>query len=223
MYAAEEYLLLSGIQHFSFCRRQWALAYIEQQWQENRLTAEGHILHERAHESGAEKRGDTLIIRDMPVVSHTLGIRGACDVVEFHADPGGIVLHGNYGRKGIRYRPVPVEYKRGKPKEGAADLLQLCAQAICLEEMLVCDISQGYIFYGEPRRRLAVQLDAPLREEVAVLFREMHMLYARGHTPKVKPGNFCRACSLQDLCIPKLCKSQSVQAYIDKRVQEADA
>lgn len=223
MYAAEDYLLLSGIQHFAFCRRQWALAYIEQQWQENRLTAEGHILHERAHDAGAEKRGDSIIIRDMPVVSHALGIRGACDVVEFHADPGGVLLRGKYGREGTRYRPVPVEYKRGKPKEDHADLLQLCAQAMCLEEMLVCDIPQGYLFYGEPRRRLPVQLDFSLREEVAAQLREMHMLYARGHTPRVKPGKFCRSCSLQDLCLPQLGKTQSVRAYIDKHVQGVEA
>ena len=214
--------MISGIQHFSFCRRQWALIHIEQQWQENYLSMEGHILHENAHEAGAEKRGDTLIIRDMPVVSHTLGIRGQCDVVEFNSDPDGIELHGRYGAAGVRYTPVPVEYKRGKPKEEHADLLQLCAQAMCLEEMLVCAIPLGYIFYGEPRRRLRVNLDDALREEVKTLLREMHMLYARGYTPKVKTGRFCKACSLEDLCIPQLNKSQAVHSYIDKHIRESD-
>lgn len=216
-------LLLSGIQHFAFCRRQWALIHIEQQWQENLRTVEGQLLHKHAHEAGAEKRGDIVTVCSLPVSSAELRVRGVCDVVEFHADENGVTLRGRYGREGVCYRPVPVEYKRGKPKENNADILQLCAQAMCLEEMLVCDIPKGYIFYGETRRRQAVQLDKILRSEVKETLDEMHMYYARGYTPKVKTGKFCNACSLRDVCLPKLCKTLSMPDYIDKMVKEADA
>lgn len=216
----DEFLLISGIQHFVFCRRQWALIYIEMQWQENLLTAEGRLLHKRAHENTVEKRGDLLIVRDLNVFSNTLGIRGACDVVEFHADDAGIPLHGKYGRAGVLYRPLPVEYKRGKPKEDHADMLQLCAQAMCLEEMLLCHIPGGQIFYGETRRRLDVLFDDPLRQELKEIVHEMHMYYARGHTPKVKPGKFCRSCSLQDICLPTLCKNISALTYVEAHMKE---
>lgn len=136
-YQEEDFLLLSGIQHFVFCRRQWALIHIEQQWQENLRTVEGGILHEKTHDyTIKEKRGDLIISRSMGIYSRTLGITGACDVVEFHKSRDGVAL---YGREG-NYKPVPVEYKRGKPKQGNADVLQLCAQAMCLEEMLLCRI-----------------------------------------------------------------------------------
>lgn len=216
-------LLISGIQHFAFCKRQWALIYIEQQWQENLRTAEGRLLHKNAHEDTAEKRGSKLIIRDMPVFSNTLGIRGDCDVVEFYADPDGIPLAGRYGKQGVTYRPIPVEYKRGKPKEEHADLLQLCAQAMCLEEMLVCSILEGFIFYGETRRRLPVSFHSELRLELKETLDEMHMLYNRGYTPKVKPGKFCRACSLFDICLPKLCRKTSALDYVKAHINEETA
>lgn len=216
-YSEDNYLLLSGIQHFVFCRRQWALIHIEQQWQENLRTVEGNILHEKAHDGKlSEKRGDRLIIRGLPVVSHRLGITGVCDVVEFISDEGGVTL---FGRRG-RYQPMPVEYKRGEPKANHCDVLQLCAQAICLEEMLACHIPKGCMYYGETRHRLEVPLDDELRGEVLAITQEMHEMYRRRHTPKVKTGSFCRACSLQELCLPKLCKAPSVSAYIAQRLED---
>lgn len=215
MYGDEDLLLLSGIQHFSFCRRQWALMYIEQQWEENLRTIQGAQLHETAHEAAVEKRGDMLIVRDLPVVSRRLGLRGACDVVEFHAAPNGVELRGRYGGK-EKYLPVPVEYKRGVSKENPADRLQLCAQALCLEEMLVCDIPKGFLFYGEPRRREEVILDKALRDMVLSMTQEMHAHFKRGHTPKSKPGKHCRACSLEQVCMPALCKNLSVEAYMQR-------
>ena len=150
IYAEEDYLQLSGLQHFAFCRRQWALIHVEQQWQENLRTVEGDLFHRRAHdEQLRERRGDTLILRGLSVASPTLGISGKCDVVEFHADPSGISLCGEEGL----WVPFPVEYKRGAPKAHQADELQLCAQAMCLEEMLCCTIQAGALFYGETRRR----------------------------------------------------------------------
>lgn len=217
MYRDEEYLQLSGIQHFSFCRRQWALIHIEQQWAENLRTTEGRILHEKAHDgSAAERRGDLMIIRDLAVMSARLGVSGKCDVVEFHRKPGGIYLHGYEGE----WQPYPVEYKRGSSKANDADRLQLCAQAICLEEMLCCDILEGALFYGEVRRREKVAFTEELRKQVFQLFEEMHELYRRQHTPKVRMSRSCNACSLKDICVPKLMKKQNVQKYLEKNMGE---
>ena len=215
MHNENDYLLLSGIQHFVFCRRQWALIHIEQKWQDNLRTVEGNMLHEKAHgELLYEKRGDLLIIRGLPVSSSQLGLSGACDVVEFHSAEQGITLSGRTGH----YLPVPVEYKRGEPKTDLSDMMQLCAQGICLEEMLACDIPKGYLYYGETRHRIEVELDAELRREVSSATGEMHEMYRRRLTPKVKTGNFCRACSLRDLCLPKLCKIMPVSQYIAESI-----
>lgn len=218
-YAEDDYLQLSGIQHFCFCRRQWALIHIEQQWAENLRTVEGNIMHERAHDGElTEKRGDVLITRALPVFSRSLGVNGICDVVEFHQTPNGVSLTGWDGL----YQPVPVEYKKGKPKEHQADELQICAQAMCLEEMLLCGIPFGYLYYGEPRRRTKVDFTPELRETVQKMAEEMHRYYARGHTPKSKPGKHCKACSLADLCLPKLCQNRSAKAYIERHLTEGE-
>lgn len=216
IYQEEDFLQLSGLQHFRFCRRQWALIHIEQQWAENLRTTDGAILHENAHNSDmTERRGDVLITRDMRIFSRTLGVSGACDVLEFHRGDTGIALSG---REGL-WQPFPVEYKRGRPKEHNADALQLCGQAMCLEEMLCCDIPEGALYYGEPRRRTAVTFTPELRGEVQTLLEEMHTLYARGHTPKVKPAKGCNACSLKELCLPRLMKNKSVSAYLRRGME----
>lgn len=218
IYPEEEFLQLSGLQHFRFCRRQWALIHIEQQWAENFRTTDGAIFHENAHNGEmTESRGDLLITRNMRIFSAALGISGACDVLEFHRGESGILLRN---REGL-WQPFPVEYKRGKPKTHNADELQLCAQALCLEEMLCCEIPKGALYYGEPRRRTDVVFTPELRQEVRSLLEEMHALYARGHTPKVKVGKSCNACSLKELCLPKLMKSRSVTAYL-RRGMEAE-
>jgi CRISPR-associated exonuclease Cas4 len=216
MYDEQDFLLLSGISHFCFCRRRWALIHIEEQWKENLHTAEGRLMHERAHESMSEKRGDLLIIHNMPVFSRTLGITGACDIVEFNKDANGVVLHGRYGTKGIKYIPYPVEYKKGKPKQGHEDILQLCAQAMCIEEMLVTQIKEGSLYYGKTKHRLVVELTDELRKEVTDMLKEMHEYYSRGYTPKSKPNKACKECSLSDICLPKLVKRSSVSAYLAK-------
>lgn len=218
-YKEEDFLLLSGIQHFSFCRRQWALIHIEQQWQENLRTIEGQILHEKTHDNTIkEKRGDLIISRGMAIFSRSLGLTGTCDVVELHRNPDGVNI---FGRDGT-YKPVPVEYKRGKPKEDESDMLQLCAQAMCLEEMLLCRIPEAFLFYGETKRRLKIILDDGLRVRVSTMVREMHQLYEKKHTPKVKASKACKACSLVEICMPKLCKNPSVSYYIKKNLLEVD-
>ena len=219
MYKEEEFLQLSGIQHFAFCRRQWALAYIEMQWQENVRTVEGRILHENAHDPLIkEKRGDLLIVRAMPVHSREMGVSGECDVVEFHKTKDGI---SNAGREG-NYSVVPVEYKRGKPKTDDSDILQVAAQALCLEEMLCCVIPYGYIYYGETRRRTKVEFTDEVREKVISSFREMHKYYEQRYTPKVKTGKKCNACSLKDICLPVLNKKKTVSGYINEVIFEED-
>lgn len=216
-YEEDDYLLLSGIQHFAFCRRQWALIHIEQQWSENLRTVEGNIMHERAHnEKIVERRNGLILTRSMAISSKELGLSGSCDVVEFHQDPQGINLAGSKAK----YLPVPVEYKRGKPKSNDEDELQLCAQAMCLEEMLVCDIPKGYLFYGETKHRIEILFTDEMRSKVREMTAEMHQMYDRRHTPKVKTGTYCRSCSLNEICLPKLCKDNMVSEYIEKRLKE---
>ncbi|MCI8853186.1 MAG: CRISPR-associated protein Cas4 [Lachnospiraceae bacterium] len=217
-YKEEDYLMLSGIQHFTFCRRQWALIHVEQQWNENLRTVEGAIFHKKAHDGySAEKRKDVIISRGMAVFSPTLGVSGVCDIVEFHRDDKrGVPLHGREGR----YMVYPVEYKKGQPKEDEADVLQLAAQAMCLEEMLECEIAKGYLYYGEIRRRIEVQMEETLRQQVRDSFEEMHRYYERKYTPKVKRTKACNACSLKDLCVPRLLKNPSAKEYISKRIEE---
>lgn len=216
MYSEDDCLMLSGIQHFAYCRRQWALIHIEQQWQENERTVDGHLFHATAHDQEKiEKRGPLLIMRGLHVRSASLGLSGACDVVEFHRSENGISLRFCEGL----WQPYPVEYKKGAPKEHDADELQLCAQAVCLEEMLLCHIPCGSLFYGENRRRKAVDFTPELRNRVYVAAEEMHKLWERGYTPKVRPQKGCNACSLKEVCIPKLDRMRKVTSYIDKRLQ----
>ena len=215
-YAEEDFLQLSGLQHFAFCRRQWALIHIEQQWRDNLRTVEGDLFHHRAHDEQArERRGDILILRGLSVASSTLGLSGKCDVVEFHADPGGVPLRWEDGL----WVPFPIEYKRGAPKPHRADELQLCAQAMCLEEMLCCSIPEGALFYGETRRRTLVPFSAELRETVRAMLDEMHQLYRRGHTPRVRRSKSCNACSLQELCLPTLMKGNDVDNYLRQAME----
>lgn len=211
--------MLSGIQHFAFCRRQWALIHVEQQWKENERTVEGTLLHRGAHdESRVEKRRDTITIRGMRVVSRRLAVSGICDVVEFRRSPAGISLWGWDGQ----WQPYPVEYKRGSPKENNADLLQLCAQAICLEEMLCCEIPEGSLYYGETRHRLKVDFTLELRTQVEQMLVEMRALYQRGWTPRVKPSKACSACSLKEICLPKLSRTVKVETYLDNFLKEGE-
>ena len=217
-YAEEEFLQLSGLQHFKFCRRQWALIHLEQQWAENYRTVDGELMHSNAHDADfRESRGDLIITRGVSVFSPTLGVSGQCDVLEYRRGDAGIPIRGKEGL----WQPFPVEYKRGSPREDTGDALQLCGQAMCLEEMLCCAIPEGALYYGEIRRRVSVAFTEELRGEVRQMLAQMHELYQRGHTPKVKPSKSCNACSLKELCLPKLMKSRSVSDYLKKAMEEA--
>lgn len=216
-YKEDDFLNLAGIQHFVFCRRQWALIHIEQQWSENVRTAEGRIFHQNAHEGlEREVRGNTILVRGMPVFSRALGVNGVCDVVEFQKSEDGVNIYGTQGK----WIPIPIEYKKGKPKEDDSDTLQLAAQAICLEEMLICKIRKGYLFYGETRHRSEVVFDTVMRKKVYEVTEEMHSYYNRMYTPKVKISKKCKACSLNELCLPILCKNTSARNYILDRLKE---
>lgn len=216
-YDASELLLLSGIQHFEFCERQWALIHIEQEWEENVLTIEGSHLHEKADDPFIrEKRKDVLYVRGLPVHSSKLGITGICDVVEFHKDPNGVPLQNEEGT----YLPVPVEYKRGRPKKDQSDISQLVAQAICLEDMLYCKVPRGELFYHETRHRVEVEITEDLKNDVRRTVQCMHDYYKRRHTPRVKTGEHCQSCSLRHICLPELLTKESVARYMKRMLAE---
>lgn len=212
-YKEDDFLMLSGIQHYTFCKRQWALIHIEQQWEENYRTTSGMLMHARAHdESFVEHRKNIIVVRGLRVSSRTLGVSGQCDVVEFHRTDDGIELQGQQGKWSV----VPVEYKRGIPKENDEDEMQLCLQAMCMEEMFLTDITEGYVFYGEKKRRTKVVFSKELRSRIQHVISEMHQMYARGYTPNVKVGKHCESCSLANICLPKVQKNSNVLEYINK-------
>lgn len=218
-YTEDDYLMLSGIQHFKFCRRQWALIHIEQQWEENIHTVVGELMHKKAHDPYlTEKRKDLLVARSLPVASKAMGVSGECDVVEFHKCEDGVKLHGHRGTFSV----YPIEYKKGKPKVTEEDKLQLVAQALCLEEMFSTNISEGALFYGQTRRREVVMITEGLRQEVIKIFQEMHQYFDGKYTPKVKYSKACNSCSLKDVCLPQLEKSSSVGKYITQMLKEEE-
>ncbi len=217
-YTPDELLPLSGIQHFQFCRRQWALIHVENQWQDNVLTVEGKHLHRRVDDPFEDEiRKGVIAARSMPVASYRLGLYGICDVVEFHSSSDGVQLPNHKGY----FQPTPIEYKRGKEKQEPCDEVQVCAQAICLEEMLSVRIPTALLFYGKTRRRVEVCLDKALRDLVENIAEEMHTYFERGYTPRVKPGKACRSCSLMDICLPGMPQEHpAASAYIRKRIEE---
>lgn len=207
----ENYRQLSELQHFTFCRRQWALIHIEQQWNDNLLTTKGEIMHDRVHDDSlTELRGEKLIVRGMRVKSNQLAATGICDVVEFTKDASGVALFGRDGK----WKPRPVEYKRGKEKTDQSDEMQLCGQAICLEEMLCCKIESGDLFYGETHRRTQVEFTQDLRDMVIRSLAEMNEFFEKGYTPKVRVSKSCKSCSLKNICLPEM-ESVSAKKYIN--------
>lgn len=190
---------------------------MERQWAENARTAEGHVFHETAHHGPeSEARGDLLILRGLRVASPSLRLGGICDVVEFHRSPSGVSLAG---REGL-WLPYPVEYKKGSDQTKESDEVQLCGQALCLEEMLCCQIPEGSLFYGETRRRTRVAFDGTLRQRTLDLLHELLGYMDRGYTPGAKLHKGCNACSLRDICLPKLSRAPSVADYIHDRAGE---
>lgn len=217
----DELVMLSALQHYLFCPRQCALIHVEGQWSENFLTASGRVLHERVDRMGAETRRDVHVATSLRLVSKRLGVMGVADLVEFHrvAGEGGAACTLP-GRTGL-WRPCPVEYKRGKPKAHRADEVQLCAQALCLEEMLGVQISEGALFYGEPRRRTVVSFDVALRTLTETVISAVHDLIAKGETPSPRVSKGCDACSMKELCRPEDCgNGLSVKRWLANQIAE---
>ncbi len=206
IYTEDDLIQLSALQHFVFCLRQCALIHIEQLWSENLFTAEGRIIHDKVDTANRESRGNIRIEYGVPMRSLRLGLIGKADVVEFHKIDNG------------KWVPFPVEYKRGKPKGGNCDKVQLCAQAICLEEMMNIEIPDGALFYGQTRRREDVKFDSALRKETESAAVRLHELIASGITPKAEYSKKCERCSLVDLCLPKV--SSKASNYLLKVMEE---
>jgi CRISPR-associated exonuclease Cas4 len=204
MFSEDDLLPISALQHLEFCPRQCGLIHLEGLWSENRLTAEGRTMHEKAHEPQTESRPGIRVARSLRLHSFRLGLSGQADVVEFHQLPAGsedgAPLEGRSGR----WQPRPVEYKRGSPKTGHCDIIQLCAQAICLEEMLGVRIEKGALFYGKPRRRQEVIFTDELRMETEELAVKLHELVKSGRTPTARYEKKCDSCSLLAQCMPKV-------------------
>jgi CRISPR-associated exonuclease Cas4 len=231
VYSEDDLQPISALQHLAFCERQWALIHLEGAWAENQLTAEGRVMHDRAHEPGTESRGDVRISRGIRLRALRLGLSGIADVVEFHRCgrrgdawvndtqvlAGGVRLPGVSGL----WTPFPVEYKRGRPKSGPCDEIQLCAQALCLEEMLGVPVPSAALFYGKPVRRFEVALTTSLREETERLASRVHELMRLGVTPPPIYEKKCDSCSLFSLCMPKrLSKRPAVEEYIASTLGE---
>jgi CRISPR-associated exonuclease Cas4 len=209
MYCEDDLLPLSALQHLLFCERQCALIHIEQVWAENRFTAEGRILHERADGGECQSRNNIRIERAVALRSLRLGLSGKADVVEYHRDEAG------------NWRPYPVEYKRGRPKAANWDQVQLCAQAMCLEEMLRCAVPEGALFYGTNRRRQVVRFDERLRRETEEAAKRLHELVRSGTTPPARYAKKCESCSLMNLCMPRVAGAgKSVVRYLARMLAE---
>jgi len=219
MYSEDDLLPVSALQHLEFCPRRAALIHVEGLWAENAQTAQGRVLHRQVHESTAESQGEIRIARGLRLCSRSLGLFGVADVVEFHPRPddapGAIALPGRPGR----WQPFPVEYKRGRRKPEMSYFVQLCAQALCLEEMLGAAIPAGALYHGQSRRRQTVTLDAALRQRTVALAGRLHELLDTRQTPPPQPGPKCKYCSLAEKCLPKLSSSRSARAYLARSIE----
>jgi len=212
----EDYLLISGIQHFMFCKHQWGLIHIEDVWQDNVLTYEGSLLHERVHNPELnESRGDTFFSRSVAVVSHKYKIQGVIDLIEFVRDDKGLYIE----ERQACYQPYLVEYKRGKPKEGLEDEVQLCAQAMAFEEMKNFELDYGYIYYFQINRRIKVTFSQQLRNTVIKLLSEMNEYFRKQETPKPVKMDSCRSCSLTHICSKNFAK-KNTEKYIKNVFEE---
>jgi CRISPR-associated exonuclease Cas4 len=204
MEGEDDLLPISALQHLVFCPRQCALIHLDREWAENRLTAEGRLLHARVHSEETTTRGALRVLRALPIVSHRLGLTGYADVVEIHR------------AEGSGERAFPVEYKRGTTKPHDADRVQLCAQAFCIEEMLNLPVTEGALFYGTPRRRERVAFDDVLRVRTESLVSELRSLFDLGELPPPRYGAHCRSCSLVEVCRPALYRARSASGWTER-------
>lgn len=222
MYTDDEMLALSGIQHYRFCPRQWALIDIDQQWADNHLTIEGQLMHRHVDDPFYRQRcGDHITLRSVSVASRELGLAGVADAVELHPATGDedTITHPRYAG---RWVPVPVEYKHGRPKRDQSDDAQLAAQTMALEEQYGIHISHGVFFYGETRQRLEIDIDPELRSITRQAADDMHRLIASGRLPAAQRTPRCRSCSLKDICLPEIERAPRVSTYLQKQLYDEE-
>jgi CRISPR-associated exonuclease Cas4 len=220
MYNDDDMLMLSGIQHFRFCPRQWALIHLEQQWDDNRLTSEGHILHKHVDDPFyRQKCGEFISLRSVNVASYKLGLYGITDIVELHPTSikSNSIEHPKYPGYWI---PYPIEYKHGHPKKNEIDEIQLAAQAMCLEEQYGITIARGAFFYAEIKQRIEVEITDTLREIVRLCADEMHQIFKSGVLPHITQGKYCNRCSLNNICMPEVSNCTRVSYYLEKYLYE---
>ena len=214
MYSEDDMLMLSGIQHYRFCPRQWALIHLEQQWDDNRLTIEGQLLHKHVDDPFyRQKCGNHITLRSVNIASRELGLYGISDAIELlpSDDITDTIQHPKYPG---HWLPVPVEYKHGKPKKNEVDEVQLAAQAMCLEEMYSIHVSYGAFFYGEIRHRVEVEITPRMRDIVRECARAMHAIYQSRQIPMVSKGKHCDKCSLKNICLPEINDCGDVATYL---------
>ena len=222
-YADDDMLMLSGIQHYMFCPRQWALIHIEQQWNDNRLTAEGKLLHKNVdNPTYRQKNGDAITLRAVNIASHTLGLYGISDAIELIPSDSEVdaITHPRYAGY---WKPYPIEYKRGHSKPDERDKVQLAAQVICIEEMYEIHIPKAALFYNETRHREQVTIDDRLRQLTYELSEAMHKTFDSRVTPRAVEQKGCKNCSLRDICSPELTKKTSVSNYLKQSLDEETA
>ena len=215
--------MLSGIQHYMFCPRQWALIHIEQQWAENRLTTEGQLLHKNVDNPFyRQKNGDTITLRSLHIASKRLGLYGITDAVELipSDSPEDSITHNRYPGY---WKPYPVEYKRGHSKPDERDEVQLAAQAMCLEEMYGINIPYGALYYDEVKHRETIAISDGLRRTTQQCAKQMHDIFKSGIMPKPVKASHCRNCSLKDICIPEMSDCTQVKTYLNKNLYEDPA
>ena len=222
-YSDDDMLMLSGIQHYRFCPRQWALIHIEQQWDDNRLTMEGSLQHKHVDDPFyRQKCGDFISLRSVSVASHELGLYGITDVIELHPvdDEVNAITHPRYPGY---WQPYPIEYKHGKPKRNEVDEVQLAAQAMCLEEQYGIRIEYGAFYYAEVRHRMEVCFSDELRDIVKTCTTDMHTIFDSGRLPAIQRGRHCERCSLNNLCMPESADCTKVSHYLKKNLYEETA
>lgn len=229
MYPEADLLPISALQHLVFCERQCALIHVERLWSENQWTAEGQVLHKKAHEGIPETRDGERITRGLPLRSLELGVSGVADIVLWKPPPNFRPAKRTL-RESIlaasrdelaEFSIIPVEYKRGKPKKNDCDRVQVCAQAMCLEEMLEVPVSVGQIFYGTKRRRVDVVFDGRLRDLTREVAQKFHEMMATGITPRAAYEKKCDSCSLLELCLPTAIAPKQASRYLATQIAES--
>ena len=210
MYDEDDLLPISSLQHLAFCERQWALIHMEGEWSENVLTMEGRQLHEYVHEQGSTSKSGVRLVRGLKLRSLEVGLYGVADLVEFHKDDAGVPVAGLRGQ----YIPFPVEYKRGRKRYDIADEMQLCAQAVCLEEMFGVVVPRGAIYYGQPKRRAEVDLSDALRARLREYCVRARELLAHAARARENVGRHCASCSLAEQCMPEVVKNDESAKYV---------